>query len=104
VGDLLEGPNRLLVVFDERLGDGDAHRQHLFGADESGMHLPRGDEGADHEAGRDEEHDGQCDLGDDERVPGAMPLASGARRASALFQRRHNGGRWPVDRGSARES
>src|SRR5215468_8064702 len=42
--------------------------------------------GADHEARADEEHEGDPDLDDDQRVAGAVPLAALAVRAAAVAE------------------
>ena len=86
--DLLVRSHGLLVVSDDRFGNRHAQREDLLGAHESRVDLAHRLEGADHESRADEQHDRERDLGDDQPVARAVPLASGAREAPAFFERR----------------
>ena len=57
------------------------------GATKPGLDLAHRLEGADHQARGDEQHDGERDLGDDQRVARAVPLAAGAREPAAFLER-----------------
>ncbi len=78
----------LRLVADHGGWNRDAKRQHGFRTLEPRRHIADRDEGADHQAGRDEQHGGQRDLRDDQRVARTVTLAAFARSARAVLQRR----------------
>ncbi len=86
VQDLLVCADRLLGIRDDGLGNGHAERQHLLGVREAGLDVPQRLERADHQAGADEEHHGQCDFRCHQRVARPVTFASVARAASAGLQ------------------
>ena len=80
--------DRLLAVGDDRFRDRDAQREDPFRAHEARVDVAHRLEGADHQPRRDEQDDGERDLGDDQTVARAVTLASGARETPTFLERR----------------
>ncbi len=88
--DLLVQARDLIPIGDERRWDREAQRQDGFRIPEPGRHVADRDERPHHQAGGHEQHRGQRDLRDDQRVARAMTLAAFARSARAVLQRRRH--------------
>ena len=76
-----------LVRHERRAGSTTRSVSTSSGRVKPGIHLPHRLERADHQAGRDEQHDRERDLDDDQRVAGAVAGPPGTRQPAAFLQR-----------------